>query len=110
MSERLTRREMKRDEVQEWMGLAYIWLTEHWSKVLWGAAGLVGLGLDAVLAFVYLQHRNEQAQLSLNRALKVYEAPLNVLSPSPDDPTSPSFASEEERRSEVERRGERSRA
>lgn len=99
MSARLTRQEMKRDEVQEWIGLVYIWLGDHWRKVVWGVVGVIGLGLVGVLVMIYLQHRGEEGRLSLDRALKVYQAPINVLSPNPDDAKSPSFASEEERRS-----------
>jgi len=99
MSARLTRQDMKRDEVQEWMGHVYIWLGDHWLKVVWGVVGVIGIGLIGVLAMVYLEHRGEQGRVSLERAMTVYEAPINVLSPSPDDAKSPSFASEEERRS-----------
>jgi tetratricopeptide (TPR) repeat protein len=98
MSERLTRREMKRDEVQEWMGLAYIWLSEHWRKVVWAAVGVVALGLVAVLAVVYLEHREGQAQESLNEALEVYETPISVLAPAEGEVEGPVFTSEEERR------------
>jgi len=99
MSARLTRQDMKRDEVQEWMGRVYLWFGDHWQKVLWGAAGVVVLGLLGVLAMVYLQHRGAEGRESLSRALTVYEAPINVLAAKPDDAKSPSFASEEERRS-----------
>lgn len=95
---RLTRRDMKRDEVQEGMFTAVDWLAEHARTILIAAGALLGVGVLVVLALRILDGREERAQAKLANALQIYAAPINETAADPDHPRSPSFPSEEARR------------
>jgi len=107
---RLTRREMKRDEVREGLTHLIDYVREH------GRQLVIGVALVAVLALViggwlaYTGHRQELANGELARAIKLYEAPVDAVAPQPEDPTSPSFAEEAARNAAAQAAFERVRS
>jgi tetratricopeptide (TPR) repeat protein len=100
----LTRRELKRDEVREGMFTAVEWMGAHGRNILIGAGAVLALVVVVVLAFGFVRSRSERAQEQLAAALRVYTAPIQASNADPDNETSPSFASEEERRSRARER------
>jgi tetratricopeptide (TPR) repeat protein len=93
----LTRQEMKRDEVREWMVVAIDWVADH-VKVLFAVVGaLIGLGVLLALVFQFLSNRAARAQEELAEGIRIYSAPVDPVAPAPDDPRNPVFSSEEER-------------
>ena len=101
MSKRLTRKQIKEDirhdEVQTALSTTYEQFRSHQSLVI----GIVAAVLVAVLGFLvfrgYLSHREEAAASELAQAIKIYEAPIQEEGAQPDDPRTPSFASEKDR-------------
>lgn len=102
MSQRVSRKEMKRDEFTATVGRSFTYLTSHWAMILGIAGGVVLLALGVVGVFQWLQARNASANEALARAMRVYSAPLVEEEASPDDPDEPSFASEEARREKAQ--------
>ena len=97
MSSRLTRQDMKRDEVLETLGGFVGFVRDHGRSILLGigAAILVVLG---ILAYRVVQSgRSAEGSAALGRALTVYSAPIDAAGANPDDPRNPVFASEESR-------------
>lgn len=81
MTARLTRQEIKTDEVQETLLAVFEFLRENVQKILL----LIGVLLVAGALFAGYRHisanRELQAQVSLNEALEVFRAPVDVDSP-----------------------------
>jgi tetratricopeptide (TPR) repeat protein len=98
MSQRLTRKEIKRDEVAEWIGRVTGYLGGHRRAIVLLAVAVVVAAAAAVGAFLWHAGRVEGANELLARAMKVYAAPIEATAPKPDDPDEPSFASEDARR------------
>lgn len=98
MTQHLTRKEMKRDELATAMGRGMEYAESH------ARTFLIGLGVVALLAVlflvarVFLGGRSEEASEALSRALKVYQAPIEATGAKPDDPKNPTFADPEARR------------
>lgn len=92
MSSRLTRKDIKRDEVLETIG-GFVGFVTHYAKAI--AAGALAL-LVLALAFVaYRALANSKADAAsgeLARALTTYGAPVVAEGATPDDSDSPSFA------------------
>jgi tetratricopeptide (TPR) repeat protein len=98
----LTRQEMKRDEVREWMVVAIDWIADN-VKVLFAViGGLIGLGVVVALVFQFLGNRAERAQDELAEAIRIYTAPVDPAAPAPDDPRNPVFASGADRAARAE--------
>ncbi len=97
MSQRLSRKEIKRDEFMESMGEAIEYVRGH-SRTLIG----LGLAVLAVLIVVALymsfaDRRSAKADEALAVALKVQTAAIDPVAADPEDPKAPTFASEEAR-------------
>jgi tetratricopeptide (TPR) repeat protein len=98
MTQHLTRKEMKRDDLATAVGKGMDYAENH-ARTL-----LIGLGVVALVAVlflvgrVFLGNRAEKANEALSHAMKVYQAPLEATAPKPDDPKSPTFADAEARR------------
>lgn len=98
MTQHLTRKEMKRDDLATAVGKGMDYAESH-ARTL-----LVGLGVVALVAVlflvgrVFMGNRAEKANEALSHAMKIYQAPLEATAPKPDDPKSPTFADSESRR------------
>ncbi|MDH3255931.1 MAG: tetratricopeptide repeat protein [Acidobacteriota bacterium] len=97
MAARLTRRDMKRDEVLETATRVFHYLTEHTRGLLTVLLAVVALAVIAVGVFAYMQGRKDRANTVFAEALNVFSADVVAEGAKPDDPVSPSFASAEAR-------------
>jgi predicted negative regulator of RcsB-dependent stress response len=99
MNQRLTRKDMKRDELASAMGRGVEYAESH-ARTLFLAIGGALLALLLIGAgYMFTRHRREQANVALAKAVKVYEAPVDAAAGAkPDDPQNPSFADETARR------------
>lgn len=98
MSQKLSRKEIKRDQFREVMEQILGYAGSHVRHIALALGGGVVVILLTVAVFVWWQARQTQAQEAFNRALTVYQATIDAEDPAPDDPWSPRFASEEARR------------
>lgn len=98
MSQRLTRKEMKRDEVAEALGRTVEYAGSHVRTLVLAGVAVVVLVLAGAGAWFWLQGRSARTNEALTAAVRVYNAPVVADGATPDDPDSPSFASEEARR------------
>jgi|HubBroStandDraft_3_1064219.scaffolds.fasta_scaffold26701_2 tetratricopeptide (TPR) repeat protein len=101
MSQRLTRKEMKRDEFANVVGRSVEYAESHTRGILL-TVGAVALAVAIGFAvYGYLGHRAGRAQEALSYAMKVYAAPIEPpggANPAkPQDPKEPSFPSESAR-------------
>jgi hypothetical protein len=98
MNQRLTRKEIKRDEVAEWFGDTAEFLRRHRTMLILSTAAVVAVLVLAVGGYWWLSTRSAGANELLARAITVYAAPIDAIAPKPDDPDAPSFADEASRR------------
>lgn len=98
MSQRLTRKEIKRDQFRETMAQALDFAGSHVTNILFIGAAVVVLVLAGVGVYTWLQSRAARADEALNVAIRTYQAFIDEDDPAPDDPRAPRFASEEARR------------
>lgn len=97
MSSRLSRQEIKRDEVLETLGGFVGFVRNHGRTILLGI-GAVILVVLAVVAYRVMQAgKAAEGSEALARALVAYDAPVDPEGANPEDPLSPVFASEESR-------------
>jgi tetratricopeptide (TPR) repeat protein len=97
MSSRLSRQEIKRDEVLETLGGFFGFVRKHGRTILMGIGATV-LAVLAIVSFRVIQHgKAAEGSEALALALTAYGAPIDPAGANPDDPTSPVFASEEAR-------------
>ncbi|MDH3745036.1 MAG: tetratricopeptide repeat protein [Acidobacteriota bacterium] len=94
---RLSRKEMKRDEVLEGAARFVHLVREHGRKLVVGLGVVVVLALAGAFWLSMGQRKQTRANEALSYALQVYRAEIDVLAPRPDDPTTPTFASEQAR-------------
>jgi tetratricopeptide (TPR) repeat protein len=73
------------------------YITEHTRGLLLAVLAVLALVLVAVGVFAYLDGRQERANEAFAEALAVFDADVVGVGASPEDPLSPSFASEESR-------------
>lgn len=93
----LTRKEMKRDEVREWMDSVYFWVGENVKTIFTVMGVVIVLGMVGGVVLLLVGQRAERANEALTRALAVYGAPIEALGADPDDPDEPSFSNEADR-------------
>ena len=94
MNQRLTRQDMKRNELSTALGKGYDYAESHGRTILMAAGAVLALALLAGLFYVYRNSQAEKASTALARAIEVYQAPIDPAAPKPDDPVSPTFADE----------------
>ncbi len=75
---RLTRDEIRRDEVQEAVFSASTWFAEHVRQILIGVAAVIAAVVGVVLFLNYQDGREKEASYQLSEALKVYRAPIDA--------------------------------
>ena len=95
---RLTRREMKRDEVAEAFGRTVEYSRSHARTILLIVIGVVALAIAIGAAYAGRLRAIARTNEDLVAAMRVYEAPVDAEAAKPDDPHEPSFATEEARR------------
>ncbi len=98
MSQRLTRRQIKRDEVRETLGSGIHFLVEHWKSVVYAVVALgVGAGVRS-----YQASRELQASDKLARAVLVLQATIDPSTADPNHPDAPTFTAEADRDAKAE--------
>lgn len=98
MNQRLTRKEIKRDEFASAVGRSVEYAESHGKTIAIAIGAVLLLGALWFGVSSYLKSRNAKANDALAYAMKVYEAPIDQAAPKPDDPLTPSFASQEAKR------------
>ena len=82
---RLTREEIRRDEVREAVFSASAWFAEHIRQILMGIAAVIAVVLGVVLFLNYQDRREAEASFQLSEALKVYRAEIDAPETDPID-------------------------
>ena len=75
---RLTRDEIRRDEVREAVFSASTWFAEHVRQILMGVAAAIAVVVGVVLFLNYRDGREQEASYLLSQALEVYRAPIDA--------------------------------
>ncbi|MES1242165.1 MAG: tetratricopeptide repeat protein [Acidobacteriota bacterium] len=101
MSQHLTRKDMKRDELANAMERGVEYAESHARTLMTAIGALLAIALLAALWFMYSNNRAEKANVALAQAIKVYQAPVDPAAPKPDDPQNPTFADEAARRTKA---------
>jgi TolA-binding protein len=101
MNQRLSRKEIKQDEFVATMGRGVDYASHHVRQIALGVLAVTLLGAALVAGRFWLQSRENRAQESLDRAIRVAEAPIDAAAPRPDDPEAPAFADEAARRAKA---------
>lgn len=103
MSKRLTRKQIREDIRHDDVKTA---LTATYEKVRSHQQLAIGAGVVVLLAAIgfavvhaYTSRRNREGAKELATAIKLFDAPIKKEGAKPDDPATPSFASEGERES-----------
>lgn len=94
---RLSRKEIKRDEVMETVGSAVDYARDHTRTIILAVVGLVLLVLATAGVLIYLSGRSDEATEALAEALAIQGAEVGVADPQPEDPDTPTFADEASR-------------
>lgn len=76
---RLTREEIRRDEVREAVVSASTWFADHVRDILIGVAAVIAVVIGVVLFLNYQDRREAEASFQLSGALKVYRAKVEAL-------------------------------
>jgi tetratricopeptide (TPR) repeat protein len=92
MSQRLSRKQIKRDEFMESVGGAIEYVRGHLRKLVAAAILLVVAALATAVGFGLRERQSRRADAALAQALQVHGAPIDPDTPDPDDPTAPTFA------------------
>jgi predicted negative regulator of RcsB-dependent stress response len=95
---RLSRQEMKRDEVREWMERLIDWCYENLRLIIQLAVGLLVAFLIAAAVLTYRSNQERKANEALAWAMQVNSAPVVAENADPEDEKNPTFASEDARR------------
>lgn len=98
MNQRLTRKEIKRDEFASAVGRSVEYAETHSRGLIYAIVGVVVLAILAGAAYALLGNRSVKANEDLAYAMKVYAAPVVPAASKPDDRQAPSFPSEAARR------------
>ena len=98
MSDRITRKDIRRDEFVETLEKGVEYTQSHVRSILTAVAALVGLGLVVWGIVAWRGSVRDKANDALAGAMRVWSAPIDAAAPKPSDPLTPSFATEEARR------------
>jgi tetratricopeptide (TPR) repeat protein len=102
MTARLSRREIKQDELVATFERGVDYAQHHTRGLLFGLGGVVAVLALAWGGWAWTARRTAAANELLGRAIEVAQAPIDAAAPKPDDPTAPSFSSLEARRQRAE--------
>jgi tetratricopeptide (TPR) repeat protein len=103
MSQRLRRKEIKRDEFANVVGRGVEYAESHSRSLMLGAGIAVAVVAIGMAIFFYLSHRSAMAQEALGKAIKVEVAPIDAANPQPNDSKEPRFATEAARQAAAEK-------
>jgi predicted negative regulator of RcsB-dependent stress response len=98
MNQRLTRKDIKRDEFTAAVGRSVEYAETHVRTLIYAVGGLLLLVALAVAFHFYRSGQQEKANQALAEALKVYQAPVTATGAKPTDPAEPSFPTDAARR------------
>jgi predicted negative regulator of RcsB-dependent stress response len=98
MNQRLTRKDMKRDEFTAVVGRGVEYAETHVRTLVYAIGGLLLLIALAVGFYYYRNGQNGKANQALADAMKVYHAPVTATGAKPTDPDEPSFPTDAARR------------
>ncbi|MEM7480046.1 MAG: tetratricopeptide repeat protein [Acidobacteriota bacterium] len=98
MSQKLTRKEMKKDEIGEALGRTFEFAEGHFKTIIGAVVGLLALVLVIVGLVRWNAVRGEKAGAALADAITVYAAPVDAENADPEDPDDPIFADDAARR------------
>lgn len=110
MSQRLTRKDIKRDEFASAVGRGVDFAESHTRELLMTVGAVLLAVLIGIVTYFYIAHRSDLANQALAAAVKVYGAPVDPTGAKPNDAAEPSFASEAARQARARRLLERVRA
>ena len=91
MSQRLSRKEIKRDEFMESVGEAIEYVRGHSRGLASILVAVVVAALIGALVYGYLERRGRQADEALARALQIRQAAIDPVASDPESRTAPSF-------------------
>jgi tetratricopeptide (TPR) repeat protein len=102
MTPRLSRREIKQDELVATFEKGVDYAQHHTRGLLTGVGVVVAVLAVAWGGWFWAGRRSAAANELLGRAIQVAQAPLDAAAPKPDDPVAPSFADATARRQKAE--------
>jgi tetratricopeptide (TPR) repeat protein len=94
MNQRLTRKEIKRDEFASAVGRSVEYAESHARTILYALGGALALLVIGLAVYFWLGSRSENANEALAYAIRVQQAPIEAAAPKPADRLAPSFATE----------------
>jgi predicted negative regulator of RcsB-dependent stress response len=98
MSQRLIRKDMKKDEFATAVGRGVEYAESHVRTLVLAIGGAVLLAVIGFAVYGFLGHRSGAASEALAAAVKVNSAPIDATGAKPNDPKAPSFPDEAARR------------
>ena len=97
MSERLTRREIKNDEILEVIDHILIFGRDHWRELVGAAVAVIVILLGYWGYSLREAGQATEAQVALAKGLRIAGATIDTETPSPNDLAAPSFPDEASR-------------
>lgn len=94
MNQRLTRKDIKRDEFVTVVGRGVEYAESHTRQLLITIGGVLAALLAGILIYFFLDHRAQAANEALAAAVKVYRAPVQAAGANPQDAREPTFPTE----------------
>jgi TolA-binding protein len=107
MSQRLTRKDIKRDEFASAVGRGVDFAESHTRELLTTVGAVLLVVLIGIVTYFYIAHRSDVANQALSAAVKVYGAPIDPAGAKPNDAAEPSFASDAARQARARQLFER---
>lgn len=98
MNQRLTRKEIKRDEFAAAVGRSVEYAESHVRTIAYAIGAVLLLVALSVAIYFWRNSRLQGANEALAEAMRVYQAPISATGAKPNDPAAPSFANEAARR------------
>ena len=94
MNQRLTRKEIKRDDFATAVGRSVEYAETHVRTLVYAIGGALLLIALAVGFYFYRGNLRQEASEALAKAMAVYQAPIAATGAKPADPSEPSFPTE----------------
>jgi TolA-binding protein len=101
MNQRLTRKDIKRDELASAVGRGVDYAESHSRQLLVTVGIVLAVVLLGILVYFYVNHHSDAANEALAAAVNVFQAPIQPAGAKPEDPKEPSFATEAARQAKA---------